>query len=64
VPKREVKEEPEYTTPPALLRRRGSSSITIRELARYQERRAGSALLLPKSKLKEDQDEKDAVKAA
>jgi hypothetical protein len=51
VPKRKVKEEPEYVTPPAI-RRRGSSSVNIREPARQQQRRVGCALLVPKPEVK------------
>jgi hypothetical protein len=60
VSKREEKEEPEYATP-SMIRRRGN---TIREPARQQQRCAGDTLLVPKPKLKEEQDDKEAAKAA
>jgi hypothetical protein len=63
MPKREVKEEPDYATPPAI-RRHGNNDITISEPARQQQRRTGGALLIPKPEVKEEQNEEEAVKAA
>jgi hypothetical protein len=62
VPKREVKEEPEYATPP-IIWRRGGNNDNIREPARQQHGRVDGALLVPKPEMKEEQDDEKAAKA-
>jgi hypothetical protein len=61
--KREVKEEPEYATPPAI-RRHSNNDITISEPARQQQRRTGGARLILKPEVKEEQNDEEAAKAA
>jgi hypothetical protein len=60
MPKREVKEEPEYAMQPAI-RRSGGSSVKIREPAWQQQRRASGTLLDPKP---EEKDNEESAKAA
>jgi hypothetical protein len=65
VPKHEVKEE--YAPPPTNRRCGNDGGITIREPAWQQHRHAGSGsrtLLVPRLKVKEEEDDEEATKVA